>query len=155
MNQRKQNRLNVIKLLNFEKQDLNKKLNAVNSVLEIMKPKQLKDKEMIGQQKELDFHNTINESGGRLTELKRIAATQQEKILQYFFFNSIYCFTPFEIQEVLLPNTPITSIRRAITNLTTQGHLIKEKEQKVEKYGVKNNYWAFNVKGPHGNKYKE
>ncbi len=110
---------------------------------------------MTGQQVELDFHNTINESGERLTELKKNAKTQQEKILQYFFQNSIYCFTPFEIQAHVLPNNPITSIRRAITNLTTQGHLIKDSEQKVEKYGVKNNYWSFNANGPHGNKYKE
>ncbi|HDY67490.1 MAG TPA: hypothetical protein ENH85_06850 [Candidatus Scalindua sp.] len=113
------------------------------------------EKVMNAQQGELDFHNTINESGERLTELKKNAKTQQEKILQYFFQNSIYCFTPFEIQAHLLPNNPITSIRRAITNLTTQGHLIKEKEQKVEKYGGKNNVWSFNANGPHGNKYKE
>lgn len=110
---------------------------------------------MTDQQGELDFHNTINETGERLTELRENAKTQQEKILQYFFQNSIYCFTPFEVQETILPSTPITSIRRAMTNLTTQGHLIKENEQKVEKYGVKNNYWSFNAHGPHGNKYKE
>ena len=110
---------------------------------------------MTGQQRELDFHNTINETGERLTELKQNAKTQQEKILRHFFMNRNYACTPFEIQVCVLPGTPITSIRRAITNLTTQGHLIKEKEQKVEKYGVKNNYWSFNANGPHGNKYKE
>ena len=110
---------------------------------------------MTSQQGELDFHNTINESGERLTELKQNAKTQQEKILQYFYQNSLYCFTPFEIQEQVLPLNPVTSIRRSITNLTNQSHLIKEEEQKVEKYGVKNYYCSFNANGPHGNKYKE
>lgn len=110
---------------------------------------------MTGQQRELDFHNTINETGERLTELKENAKSQQEKILKYFYQNSIYCFTPFEVQAAILQNTPITSVRRAMTNLTTQGHLIKDNLQKVEKYGVKNNYWSFNANGPHGNKYKE
>lgn len=110
---------------------------------------------MTPQQGELDFHNTINESGERLTELRENAKTQQEKILKFFYSNSVYCFTPFEVRRNVLPFAPITSVRRAITNLTTQGHLIKEKEQKIEKYGVKNNYWSFNAYGPHGNKYKE
>ncbi len=110
---------------------------------------------MGAEQGKLDFHNTINESGERLTELRQNAKTQQEKILKYFYSYSLFCFTPFEIQAAILQNAPITSIRRAITNLTNQGHLIKNKEQKVEKYGVKNNYWSFNAYGPHGNKYKE
>jgi len=153
MGVRQQKRSHLINLLQEEKGDLINKFNAVNSVLQIMEPKQTEA--MTGQQKELDFHNTINETGERLTELKQNAKTQQEKILQYFYQNSLYCFTPFDIQSKVLPFAPITSVRRAITNLTTQGHLVKDPQQKIEKYGVKNNHWAFNVKGPHGNKYQD
>ena len=140
-----QRRIEFINLLVGEKANLNTKLNAVNSVIKIMEP----------QQKKLDFHNTINETGERLTELRENAKTQQEKILRFFYQNSIFCYTPFQVRDNVLPLTPITSVRRAITNPTNQGHLIKEALQVVEKYGVKNNYWSFNANGPHGNKYKE
>jgi hypothetical protein len=95
-------------------------------------------------QGELDFHNTINESGEKLTELKQNAKTQQEKILWYFFMNKDHAYTPFEIQVCVLPNAPITSIRRAITNLTTQGQLIRTDAKKEEQYGVMNYKWKYN-----------
>lgn len=112
---------------------------------------------MEGSQTSLDFHNTINETGEKLTELKQNAKTQQEKILNHFFRNHGHMYTPFDIQTYVLPFAPITSVRRAITNLTNQGHLIKENEifQRVEKHGVANYRWSFNKKGPHGNKYQD
>ena len=97
---------------------------------------------MTSQQRELDFHNTINETGERLTELKQNAQTQQEKILKYFWENQAMACTPWEIQKYVLPNAPITSIRRAMTNLTNEGRLEKLGMQRVETYGVKNHYWS-------------
>jgi hypothetical protein len=52
--------------------------------------------------------------------------------------------TPFEVLEKYEkhnPRVPITSIRRAITNLTDRGLLEKTPNFKVERYGKTNHLW--------------
>jgi len=90
-----------------------------------------------------DFYNTIYESGTSLTKLRRNAEAQQEKILWFFYINKGKSFIPFEIQKQVLPGAPITSVRRAITNLTKEGQLSKTNFQVEEQYGVKNFKWRY------------
>lgn len=94
----------------------------------------------------MSFHNTNNESGIELGESIVKAIRQEELILEYFKLHPQDKFTPFEIQSALgLMATPITSIRRAITNLTADDKLIKTDKQKVGDYGKKNFCWRLNV----------
>jgi len=82
------------------------------------------------------FHNTIDASGQTLIDFEQKAQTQEDVILDLF---KQYDKTDLTPDEVLLlckfENTPITSIRRAITNLTKQGKLIKTNIQRKGQYG--------------------
>ena len=89
-----------------------------------------------------NFHNTNNESGIELTVSKTKAKYQDEVILEYFKLHPDKDFTPFEVQEALgLIATPITSIRRAMTNLTSANKLLKTDIQREGQYGKKNFCW--------------
>jgi len=46
------------------------------------------------------------------------------------------------VQDVALPNSPITSVRRVITNLTGEGVLRKTDHQKEGPYGDPNYTWT-------------
>jgi hypothetical protein len=94
-----------------------------------------------------DYYNTNNEKGVVLQNSRRQARTQQERIRMYMQCWPNRLFTPFEIQEQILSGTPITSIRRAMTNLTDDGHLIKTDTKKVGKYGKANHTWKYNFGG--------
>ena len=51
--------------------------------------------------------------------------------------------TPFDVETALYSNTmvPITSIRRAITNLTNDEKLVKTDNQKTGPYGKPSYCW--------------
>lgn len=87
------------------------------------------------------FYNTINDPNK--SELDIQANTQAEKIYKFFKNNPFKEFTPFDVQRrmriQLIINSPITSIRRAITDLTEVGLLEKTGNKKPGIYG-KNNY---------------
>ena len=90
---------------------------------------------------QLDFYNTINESGKELKESRFKARTQQDEVLALFQVHKR--LTPFEV--VMLGGfdpMQITSVRRAITNLTSAGRLIKTDQIKAERLGKKNHVWA-------------
>ncbi len=88
------------------------------------------------------YHNTPNMTGAKLIEKEISAKTQEEKILDFFRRNRT-AHTPFHVQRKLMPNVPITSIRRAITNLTKQGYLRKTRLQVEEVYGTVNYTWMY------------
>lgn len=68
-------------------------------------------------------------------------------ILEYFEKYYGREFSPPQIQEALsLYNTPITSIRRSITNLTNEGKLFKTKNQVKGIYDKPNYTWKLLVK---------
>ena len=53
------------------------------------------------------------------------AVRQEDLILDFFKSHAGESFSPEAIQEQVLQSAPITSVRRAITNLTTAGQLVK------------------------------
>ena len=91
------------------------------------------------------FHNTIEATGQTLIDFEAKAKTQEEVILDLF---NQYDKTDLTPDEVLLlckfENTPITSIRRAITNLTKQGKLTKTNIQRKGQYGKMTFAWKLN-----------
>lgn len=88
------------------------------------------------------WHNTTDERN--MEELNVRAESQEDKVLDYFRRNPDRTFTPFHIQKAVLPDSPITSVRRAMTNLTKAGRLIKLTVKVKEKYGVSNYKWKYN-----------
>jgi hypothetical protein len=87
------------------------------------------------------FHNTINESGSQLLNSEAKARSQQERILAFFRDYPYQYFTPFDIHKKVLPYAPITSVRRAITNLQKAGHLDKTGYMVLGDLGKNNHCW--------------
>lgn len=75
----------------------------------------------------MTFYNTTNETGTALKACRRAVNKQEKEVLAIF---KVYDapwengMAPSEIHKAL-PQYPITSIRRAITNLTDAGYLRK------------------------------
>ncbi len=92
------------------------------------------------------FHNTINASGDTLVAHTITCKSQEERILA-IFKETHKKMTPFEVHHKyskLYKEVPITSIRRAISNLTEENKLIKLPFMRPEKYGKPNFEWAYN-----------
>lgn len=95
---------------------------------------------------QLDFFNTIHLSGEALKEALAQCNNQAERILK--ILSNGKPKTPAEVHGVYqshYANTPITSIRRAITNLTINGELEKLEEMKEGNYGKPNHKWKIKI----------
>ncbi|OHB60880.1 MAG: hypothetical protein A2167_05425 [Planctomycetes bacterium RBG_13_46_10] len=89
-----------------------------------------------------DFYNTVGEKGSLFENSKKKALTQQHKILDFFQRATGRFFGPTQIQNEVLPNCPLTSIRRAMTNLTTEKKLVKSDNVfTTGRYGKREHCW--------------
>ena len=88
-----------------------------------------------------DYWNTPGLKGQDLKKAKLRAGTQAYRILTFFKAHRGQLFTPAEIQERLSMKV-LTSVRRAMTNLTDQGYLRKTDTQRPGKYGDLNYCWV-------------
>jgi len=111
----------------------------------------------------MSHHNTTNENPQTLKALESRAIRQEDVMLHVFKL----CqgeLTPFEAAEwaerhkkslceqdgTHYVRSPLTSWRRAITNLTVEGKLEKTNNRKEEKYGMKNYTWRLSLEGAPG-----
>ena len=89
------------------------------------------------------FYNTINVSGYELDQEIKKVKTQTERVYQ-ILKQCDKPMTPFDVQKVYLllyGSVPITSIRRAMTDLTEECKIVKTEEQKLGHYGSWNYCW--------------
>lgn len=89
------------------------------------------------------FYNTVPLKGQELKEARSRMARQEEKILAIFKKHRYTSLTPVDVHRYMGGNSvcPITSVRRAITNLTTHGKLVMTGEKRMGLYGMVNNCW--------------
>ena len=87
------------------------------------------------------YYNTNDETGDTLTTSRRNVTTQETNILTIFRGRPCRAMTPFDVQDDLGHEVPITSIRRAITNLTIRGLLLKTDTMKNGRFGKMNHCW--------------
>ena len=86
--------------------------------------------------------NTTHESGAKLDDYEGKARSQEDLILGYFMLNYPHARSPSQVQERLgLHYVPLTSIRRAMTNLTTRGKLEKTDQKVKGQYGRPEYCW--------------
>jgi hypothetical protein len=90
-----------------------------------------------------DFYNTNKSAGEILTKARQDARNQQELIYAYY---QIYKKgSPSQVHgrvfDNMAPLTPITSTRRAITNLTDAGYLVKTDRMVEGDYGKMEHVW--------------
>lgn len=97
---------------------------------------------------ELHYHDTTNLNLKEKHHEELLAKEQDKFILEIFKASPNIWYTPFQIQEIAELNEKrmeITSVRRAITNLTDRGVLIKsEKAAFLGKFNKKNHGWKYN-----------
>ena len=89
------------------------------------------------------FHNTTGAKGCQLEGYEHKAQNQEDVILRFFKENKIM-YTPSQALNWLrddLGNPPLTSIRRAMSNLSTRGLLVKTDKQHTGPYGRPEYYW--------------
>jgi Fe2+ or Zn2+ uptake regulation protein len=83
-----------------------------------------------------DYYNTNGEHDDTLNQSRRRAADQQQQVLSLFKHRPQSLLAPHEVHALVAqPGTPLTSIRRAITNLTEAGLLEKTPHRRMGAYG--------------------
>ena len=87
------------------------------------------------------YYNTNKETGEELNASRQRSKSQTELIYDYFINNPLDELTPIEIKAKIRMRAPITSIRRAITDLTSQGKLVKTDNLKAGNYGKRCHCW--------------
>ena len=96
--------------------------------------------------KNISFYNTVNESGEMLKSSRRKAMTQEDDIMQFCTILSFACnWTPSDIWREVLPNAPLTSVRRAMSTLTAKGLLEKTDIMRMGGYGKLEHAWRLPV----------
>lgn len=91
------------------------------------------------------FHNTIGEKDNIATRYDIVNQNQNKRVMDIFI--TFGAMTPMEVMEKYndrFHKVPLTSIRRAITDLTKDGRLIKTTEKKLECLGKPNYKWILN-----------
>jgi len=77
---------------------------------------------------------------------RRIEKAQRQIVRDFFEKRPRQTFTPYEVLLAVGADWPITSVRRAMTDLTKENVLTKnEDEQRPGKYGVRNCTWTLNT----------
>lgn len=93
----------------------------------------------------MNYYNTTQESGQTLlmfTELNKVSSME---VLSIFETYSDKSFTPYEIGDLMKGRMLQSSIKRAITDLTALGYLVKTGEKVIERYGRSNYKWKLNL----------
>lgn len=89
------------------------------------------------------FHNSIGLAQDELARAIASAKTQEQRIIFLFELHGV-SMTPAEMHTHYIkyyPECPITSIRRAMTNLTVSGRLEKTEVRVKGKYHYNNFRW--------------
>ena len=89
----------------------------------------------------MTYYNTTHLSGSDLKQSVSTAITQDSIILNHFKNHPGTLFTPFDLLNLFDFNTPITSVRRSVTNLKKDGLLEKTAEKRMGVYGKLNYCW--------------
>ena len=92
----------------------------------------------------MGYHATTGATGAVL-EARRRRTERQEDIVLRMFENSERGWTPDELWEYMDVSWPITSVRRAISNLTRDGKLEKTNIKRMGAYGHETHVWRLAV----------
>jgi hypothetical protein len=82
------------------------------------------------------YHQTQSAlTASQAAEYRQQAKSQEELILSFFQSRPGVAMSPEYIRDSILPQAPLTSVRRAITNLTKAGELVHTDEVVAGYYG--------------------
>ena len=98
----------------------------------------------------MNYYNTNKLSGKDLETAINKAKSQERQITLFMKANSDKSYTPFQLQDEFIKDYnilfPITSVRRALTNLTSDNILIKSDKMVIGDYGSSNHTWKYGGK---------
>ena len=89
----------------------------------------------------MTFYNTIGENLDELSNSIAICKTQEAKILKCFHYYET-SLSPSMVLNMTKLRCPITSIRRAMTNLSNEGKLVKTDKKVKGLYGKQEHLWS-------------
>ena len=88
------------------------------------------------------YYNTTSAKNSDLKIYREKAASQEDLILKFFRDQGPNCaFSPSYIQQQVLPSAPITSVRRAMSDLTDSNKLVKLDYKTKGVYGRLEHCW--------------
>jgi len=87
-------------------------------------------------------HHDTTRARGDLPKLEAAAKTQDEAVAALFKRYYPLSLSPSQAHKALCTKAPITSIRRAINNLTRDGVLEKTDQQSKGPYGMRECRWV-------------
>lgn len=90
----------------------------------------------------MSYYNTINLDKSKLIKALLKADNQMHKVR--IIFNSYGMLTASEAHSYFPSNVPLTSIRRAISDLQSEGYLIKTDNMKEGLFGMPEHYYKVN-----------
>lgn len=93
------------------------------------------------------YHDT-GTAGDQVIEYEGKAAQQDEAVLTILKLYYPESLSPTEVHAIYIKtgrDCPVTSIRRALTNLTKEGLALKTDVMKDGQYGRKEHTWRFHV----------
>ena len=91
------------------------------------------------------FFNTTRETGEVLKEMTAAAGKQNQEVLS--IMRRLKSATPSQVHRAYGTLTPITSIRRAMTTLTSDGHLVKTDQKVMGPYARPEFIWKLSDNG--------
>lgn len=92
----------------------------------------------------MPYYNTNEENGDILKQSRAKADSQADTILEFFVQHKEQLLTPEDVwRSVYTSNTPLTSVRRAMTDLTALGCLEKMPKMQIGQYGKQIHTWRF------------
>ena len=94
------------------------------------------------------FYNTVNEKGEKLRELRSSADSQEKRILDFFRKNPRILVTAEEVHKATETGGPLTSTRRAISNLHKSGEIVKTLKKRPGSYGIQIYCWIYYPHNP-------
>jgi len=88
------------------------------------------------------YHNTTESLGPELRQYQDKASSQEKRILAFLKLDHNRPITPSAAMKwIFKDSVPITSVRRALTNLTNAGELVKTNVQTKGPYGRPEFIW--------------
>jgi hypothetical protein len=92
----------------------------------------------------MTYFNTNKETGKVLARSRERTENQDDRILAFFQRYPGKSFPTYLVRLKVMPNAPMTSVQRSITNLTDRGFLIKTENWAVSPYEKQVHTWILN-----------
>lgn len=90
-----------------------------------------------------DYYNTVGETGATLKEYRKKAQGQNDMVLKAM--KELGKASPSQLMKYFPPSTPITSVRRSLSNLTREGYLRMTEQTAKGLFGRLEHVWELSA----------